>query len=314
MNPHSYSSGGIMTKDFLQITDFTRDEVIQTMELARDMKSGKYTEKPMDGMTVGCIFHKASLRTRISFETGIFELGGNSLYITEKEIELGKRESISDAARVLSRYLGLIQIRSFSHADVEELGKWATVPVVNGLTDLTHPCQILGDILTVWEHLGKFEDIKIAYLGDGNNITNSWLNLSTLFKLHITIGTSPETLPNKDILKKAQDAGISKIEIVHDPKEAVKDADVVYTDVWASMGQKDLADKKQDLLKQFQVNDDLLKHAASEVKVMHCLPAERGREITDEVMDGPHSIVFDEAENRLHIQKAIMAQLLKNKP
>lgn len=303
-----------MTKDFLQITDFTRDEVLETMQLARDMKSGKYTEKPMAGMTVGCIFHKASLRTRISFETGIFELGGNSLYITEKEIELGKRESISDAARVLSRYLGLIQIRTFSHSDVEELGKWATVPVVNGLTDLTHPCQILGDILTVWEHIDKFEDIKIAYLGDGNNITNSWLNLSTLFKFHFVIGTSPETLPDKDILKKAQDAGVSKIEIVHDPKEAVKDADVVYTDVWASMGQKDLADKKQGLLKQFQVNDELLKHAAPEVKVMHCLPAERGREITDEVMDGPHSIVFDEAENRLHIQKAIMAQLLKNKP
>lgn len=302
-----------MTKDFLQITDFTRDEVIATMQLARDMKTDKFTEKPMKGMTVACIFHKASLRTRISFETGIFELGGNSLYITEKEIELGKRESIYDAAKVLSRYVGLIMIRTFSHKDIEDLGKHADVPVVNGLTDLTHPCQILGDILTVWEHLGKFEDIKIAYLGDGNNVANSWLNLSTRFKLNLVIGTSPDTLPDPGILRKATEAGVSKIEILHDPKDAVRNADVVYTDVWASMGQKDKAEEKANQLRKFQVNDELLSLAKPDVKVLHCLPAERGREITDEVMDGPHSIVFDEAENRLHIQKAIMTQLLKNK-
>jgi ornithine carbamoyltransferase len=302
-----------MTKDFIQITDFTRDELIETMQLARDMKSAKFTEKPMAGMTVACIFHKASLRTRISFETGIHQLGGSSLYITEKEIELGKRESIHDAAKVLSRYVGLIQIRTFSHKDVKDLGRHADVPVVNGLTDLTHPCQIMGDILTIWEHLGRFEDLKIAYLGDGNNITNSWLNLSTMFKLNLAIGTSPETLPDSDILHRAQEAGVSKVSIFHDPKEAVADADVVYTDVWASMGQKDQAGDKAEILRRFQVNSELLKVAKRDVKVMHCLPAERGREITDEVMDGPHSIVFDEAENRLHIQKAIMTQLLRNK-
>lgn len=301
-----------MKKDFIQITDFTREEVIDTMQLARDMKSGKYTERPMEGMTVACIFHKASLRTRISFETGIHQLGGNSLYITEKEIELGKRETIHDAAKVLSRYVGLIQIRTFSHKDVEDLGKHADVPVVNGLTDLTHPCQILGDILTIWEHLGKYEDIKIAYLGDGNNITNSWLNLSTLFNLNLAIGTSPDTLPDSQTLHRAQESGVSQIGIFHDPKEAVMNADVVYTDVWASMGQKRLAGAKAKQLQEFQVNSELLKLAKPDVKVMHCLPAERGREITDEVMDGPHSIVFDEAENRLHIQKAIMAMLLKN--
>ncbi len=300
-----------MNKDFIQITDFTREEVIDTMQLARDMKSGKYTERPMEGMTVACIFHKASLRTRISFETGIHQLGGSSLYITEKEIELGKRESIHDAAKVLSRYVGLIQIRTFSHRDVEELGKHADVPIVNGLTDLTHPCQILGDILTVWEHLGRYEDIKIAYLGDGNNITNSWLNLSTLFNLNLAIGTSPDTLPDSQTLHRAQESGVSEIGIFHDPKEAVTNADVVYTDVWASMGQKQLAGAKAKQLQEFQVNSELLKLAKPDVKVMHCLPAERGREITDEVMDGPHSIVFDEAENRLHIQKAIMAMLLK---
>lgn len=302
-----------MKKDFLQITDFTREEVISTMELARDMKTGEFVERPMENMTVACIFHKASLRTRISFETGIYQLGGNSLYITEKEIELGKRESIHDAAKVLSRYLGLIMIRTFSHADVEELGRHADVPVVNGLTDLTHPCQILGDILTIWEHLGKFENIKIAYLGDGNNVTNSWLNLSTLFKFNLIIGTSPDTLPDSEVLHRAQESGVSEIAVIHDPKEAVRNADVVYTDVWASMGQKHQADEKAQTLRRFQVNDELLKLAKPNVKVMHCLPAERGREITDEVMDGPHSIVFDEAENRLHIQKAIMTQLLKNK-
>jgi ornithine carbamoyltransferase len=301
-----------MKKDFIQITDFTREEVIETMQLARDMKSGKYTERPMEGMTVACIFHKPSLRTRISFETGIHQLGGSSLYITEKEIELGKRESIHDAAKVLSRYVGLIQIRTFSHKDVEELGRHADVPVVNGLTDLTHPCQILGDILTIWEHLGKYEDIKIAYLGDGNNVTNSWLNLSTLFNLNLAIGTSPDTLPDSQILHRAQESGVSQIGIFHDPKEAVLNADVVYTDVWASMGQKQLADARAKQLQEFQVNSELLKLAKPDVKVMHCLPAERGREITDEVMDGPHSIVFDEAENRLHIQKAIMAMLLEN--
>jgi len=302
-----------MTKDFIQITDFTRDELIETMQLARDMKAGKFLDRPMEGMTVACIFHKPSLRTRISFETGIHQLGGSSLYITEKEIELGKRESIHDAAKVLSRYVGLIQIRTFSHHDVEELGRYADVPVVNGLTDLTHPCQILGDILTIWEHLGKYEDIKIAYLGDGNNVTNSWLNLSTLFKLKLAIGTSPDTLPDSGILHRAQESGVSEIGIFHDPKEAVRNADVVYTDVWASMGQKGMAEEKAQRLREFQVNSDLLKLAKPDVKVMHCLPAERGREITDEVMDGPHSIVFDEAENRLHIQKAIMTQLLENK-
>ncbi len=300
-----------MNKDFIQITDFTRDELIETMKLARTMKAGEFTDRPMEGMTVACIFHKPSLRTRVSFETGIHQLGGNSLYITEKEFELGKRESIYDAAKVLSRYVGLIQIRTFSHRDVEELARHADVPVVNGLTDLTHPCQILGDILTIWEHLGKFENIKIAYLGDGNNVANSWLNLSTLFRLKLAIGTSPDTLPDPDILHRAQGAGLSEVVICSDPKDAVLDADVVYTDVWASMGQKQLADEKAKQLGIFQVNSDLLKRAKPNVKVMHCLPAERGREITDEVMDGPHSVVFDQAENRLHIQKAIMTQLLK---
>ncbi len=300
-----------MARSFVQITDLTPDEVNEVFNLCDRMKKGEIAPKPYAGKTVGCIFHKASLRTRISFETGIFQLGGQSLYITEKEISLGKRETIADAAKVLSRYLATIMIRTFSHDDVEQLALHADVPIVNGLTDLTHPCQILGDYYTLIEHKGRRDDFKIAYVGDGNNITNSWLNLASLIPMKFHIGTAADTSPDKDILKKAQEAGVSEIMLTDDPKEAVAGADVIYTDVWASMGQKDQAEEKASLLKQYQVNDELLKQAKADCIVMHCLPAERGREITDEVMDGPHSVVFDEAENRLHIQKAIMTFVME---
>ncbi len=299
-----------MTKDFLQITDFTRDEAIELLQFCKDMKQGNIAPKPLASKTVGCIFHKPSLRTRISFEVGANELGGNSLYITDKEIELGVRESIYDVAKVMSRFVGMIVIRTFDHANVEQLAEHAEVPVINALTDLTHPCQVMGDIYTYWEKTGKFENITIAFLGDGNNVFNSFLNLACLFKLNLRLGTSPETMPDKSMLDKAKKAGISVLEIHHDPKDAVRDADIIYTDVWASMGQKHLAEEKAKLLKDFQVNAELISHASPEVQVMHCLPANRGQEITDEVIDGPHSVVFDEAENRLHIQKAIMATLL----
>lgn len=301
-----------MPKDFLQITDFTRKEAIEVLNFCRDMKEGKVSPKPLAGKTAACIFHKPSLRTRISFETGIYQLGGSSLYITDKEIELGVRESIYDVAKVLSRFVGLIMIRTFDHGNVEQLAKHASVPVVNGLTDLTHPCQVMGDIYTYFEKTGKFEDITISFLGDGNNVFNSFLNLACLFKLNLRLGTSPKTMPDESLMEKAKKAGVSKIEIHHNSKDAVSDADIIYTDVWASMGQKHLAEEKAKLLSEFQINSDLLKHAKPDVMVMHCLPANRGQEITDEVIDGPHSVVFDEAENRLHIQKAIMATLLKN--
>jgi ornithine carbamoyltransferase len=293
-------------RSFVQITDLTAGEVWEVFDLCAKMKSGAIAPKPFEGRSVGCIFHKPSLRTRISFEVGIHQLGGQSLYITEKEISLGVRESIHDAAKVLSRYLATIMIRTFSHADVEQLAHHADVPVVNGLTDLTHPCQIMGDYFTLLEKRGRRDDFKIAYLGDGNNITNSWLNLASLIPMRFYIGTAAETGPDAEILKRAQAAGVSEIKLTDDPKEAVAEADVIYTDVWASMGQKDKAEEKARLLKRYQVNETLLKLASPECLVMHCLPAERGREITDEVMDGPHSVVFDEAENRLHIQKAIM--------
>ncbi|HDL02935.1 MAG: ornithine carbamoyltransferase [Candidatus Zixiibacteriota bacterium] len=299
-----------MARSFTEITDLTRDEILEVFELCRKMKSGEIAPKPLAGKSAACIFTKPSLRTRISFEVGINELGGNALYVTDKEISIGKRESVHDVARVLSRYVGLIMIRTFAHSDVTGLAKYAEVPVVNGLTDLVHPCQIMGDYFTLLEHRKK-DKFRIAYLGDGNNITNSWLNLASLIPIDLVIGTSPETLPDKGLVQKARQNKNSSVLITHDPKEAVKDADVIYTDVWASMGQKDQIKEKENLLHNFQVNTALLSGANPDYVVMHCLPAERGREITDEVMDGPHSVVFDEAENRLHIQKAIMAFLLQ---
>lgn len=299
-----------MARSLCQITDLTAKEVMQVFDLCGRMKKGEIAPKPLAGKSVACIFTKPSLRTRVSFEVGIFELGGNPLYITDNEIKLGERESVADVARVLSRYVGMIMIRTFKQSDVEGLASHGSVPVINGLTDLVHPCQILGDYFTAMEHLPKKDRWVISYLGDGNNISNSWLNLASLIPIEFRIGTDPETPPDAAILKKAKSNPESRIVVTDDPKEAVEGADVVYTDVWASMGQKHLAEEKAKKLKKFQVNRALLDGASSKAIVMHCLPAERGREITDEVMDGPQSVVFDQAENRLHIQKAIMAFLM----
>lgn len=300
-----------MSRSLCQITDLSSAEVNQVFDLCAKMKKGESAPKPLEGKSAACIFTKESLRTRVSFEVGISELGGNPVYITDKEIKLGQRETVADAARVLSRYVGLIMIRTFKQSDVEELAKYASVPIVNGLTDLVHPCQIMGDYFTVLEHAPKKERYSIAYLGDGNNITNSWLNLACRIPLEVRVGTAEDTQPDAAILEAAKANSDSKILITADPKEAVAGADVVYTDVWASMGQKHLAEEKEQKLKKFQINSALLAGADPKALVMHCLPAERGREITDEVMDGPQSVVFDQAENRLHIQKAIMAFLLQ---
>lgn len=298
-------------RDFIAVTDFSESEIRETIKLALDLKKKRQKLDVFSGKTIGCIFHKPSLRTRISFEVGATELGGDSLYITEKEIELGKRESIYDVGKVLSRYLAMIVIRTFSNNDVEKLAEHADIPVINALTDLLHPCQIMSDILTIVEHKGKIDNLKIAYLGDGNNITNSWLKAAVRLPIDFRIGTHKDTLPDAGIIAEVENAGKSKITITDDPIEAVLDADVIYTDVWASMGQKHLQDEKENLLQAFQINSDLLKKADSEAIVMHCLPANRGVEITDEVMDGPQSVVFDQAENRLHMQKAIMVKLAR---
>lgn len=301
-------------KDFLKITDITADEVKDI--IARGMILKHMTEwgegpRPLAGKIGALIFHKPSLRTRVSFHVGIGQLGGDSVYLTDAEIGFGKRESIEDIARVLSRYVDFIVIRTFSQEDVEKLARYSSVPVINALTDLTHPCQIMGDALTIMEKFGYIEGVPITYLGDPNNIVNSWLNLASLLPMNLRIATAEGLAPNEEILKQAVDAKRSKISILHDPKEAVRGARVIYTDVWASMHEKQKSQEKGELLASFQVNDALLSLASPDVIVMHCLPAERGREITDEVMDGPHSVVLDQAENRLHIQKAIIMHFMK---
>jgi len=297
-------------RDFLQITDFSTEELKDLFDLAVELKAKTKNGEcptPLNGETWACIFHKASLRTRISFEVGLSQLGGGSLYITDKEIELGKRESIPDVARVLSRYVGGIIIRTFSHQHIEELAEWASVPVINALTDFTHPCQVISDLLTIQEHLGTYEGKTITYLGDGNNMARSWINAARRLDFTLRIGTNKDTHPG-ELVDIAQSEG-AKVEVLYDPIAAVDGSHVVYTDVWASMGEKDAAAERANLLAKFQINNELLKHADEKAIVMHCLPAERGREITDEVMDGDKAVVFDEAENRLHAQKAIMVML-----
>ena len=304
-----------MKKDFLSIAELTAKEIHEIFELSKDLKvkTRKRVEHHLlKGYSLAMIFAKPSARTRISFETGMFQLGGTALYLAPGDIGIGKREAVKDIAQVISRYNDLIMARLFAHSDIEELAKYSRVPVINGLTDYNHPCQIMADAFTVIEQLGKIENLKISYIGDGNNVANSWINFASRIPVHLVICTPPNFEPDKDTVKRAKAAKISKIEIVTDPREAAKDADVLYTDVWASMGQEAEAEQRKKIFKPYQLNSELVALAKSSVKVLHCLPAHRGDEITDEVIDGPHSVVFDEAENRMHVQKAIMVKLAKN--
>ncbi|MBN1756303.1 ornithine carbamoyltransferase [bacterium] len=302
-----------MDKDFISVLDLDKNLIKSLLTSAKVLKYKQFWKddpKPLDGKIGALIFNKPSLRTRVSFEVGIKELGGSSIYISGNEIQIGKRESVEDVARVISRYVDFVVIRTYSQDDLETFAKVAEVPVINALTDLLHPCQIMSDIFTIMENVGQIEDIKIAYVGDGNNVANSWLNLASILYFHFSIGTVQGLEPNNEILKRAQSKSNSTVEVVYDPYEAVRDAHVIYTDVWASMGEKEKADERSNLLKKFQINQELLSAARPNAIVMHCLPAERGKEITDEVIDGPQSVVFDQAENRLHMQKAILLELL----
>lgn len=301
-----------MTRHLLSLLDWSGAEILDALALAHDLKRQTHAgecPKLLEGRSYALIFHKNSLRTRVSFEVGIRQLGGNPMVLTEQDFKIGERESVRDVAKVLSRYVDGILIRTFAHEMVAELAEHAEVPMVNMLTDFSHPCQILADALTVQEHVGPLEGLKIAYLGDGNNVTNSWLNLACRIPLDLRIGTAPETQPDPELVKAAQACGISQVSVCHEAKDAVADAQVLYTDVWASMGEKEQASRREQLLQDFQINQNLLECAAQGVKVMHCLPAERGREITEEVLEGPSSIVLDQAENRLHAQKAVLVQL-----
>lgn len=295
--------------DLLALSNVKRDQFIQLIDQAirlKDQTRSGVCPKSLEGKSVGLIFHKPSLRTRVSFEVGIKHFGGHSLFITDKEIQLGGRESIADAGRILSRYLDLIVIRTFHQKDIEELAQHAEAPVINALTDLLHPCQVFCDVLTIKEKLGTIEGVKVSYFGDGNNMARSWINAARLLNIDLWIATSADTHPGVEFLANAEQDMIGRVTVTDDPAAAANDADVIYTDVWASMGEKDLAEAREALLVKMQVNNELVAQAKSNCIVMHCLPAERGREITDDVMDGIHSVVFDQAENRLHGQKALM--------
>ena len=304
-----------MKRDFLHITDFTTEEVWEVLELSKSikakLKSGE-DYKPFANKTLAMIFAKPSARTRVSFETGFFRLGGHALFLGPNDIGIGKRESVSDVANVLSRFNDMIMARLFDHGHIIELAENSSVPVINGLTDFNHPCQIMADILTVYEHRGNLDDLKITYVGDGNNIVHSWLALAMRIPFHLTIACPEGFSPDKSMLDSANAEGISTIEVSHKPFDAVKDADVIYTDVWASMGQKEEADERRRKFEGFQVNDDLMAATGRHTYFMHCLPAERGIEVTDSVCDADYSIMFDEAENRMHAQNAIMVKIMKD--
>ncbi|XP_062021551.1 ornithine transcarbamylase, chloroplastic [Rosa rugosa] len=301
-------------KDFLHINDFDKSTVLKILDRAAEvkalLKSGEKTYLPFKGKTMAMIFAKPSMRTRVSFETGFSRLGGHAIYLGPNDIQMGKREETRDVARVLSRYNDIIMARVFAHQDILDLAKYASVPVVNGLTDYNHPCQIMADVLTIIEHIGQLEGTKVVYVGDGNNIVHSWLLMASVIPFHFVCACPKGFEPDKETVEKARQAGISKIEITNDPKEAVKGADVVYSDVWASMGQKEEAAYRHQVFQGFQINENLMKLAGPNAYFMHCLPAERGVEVTDGVIEASNSIVFPQAENRMHAQNAIMLYLL----
>jgi ornithine carbamoyltransferase len=272
------------------------------------MRAGAYNDKPLAGKSLAMIFMKSSTRTRVSFEAGTWQLGGHALFLSPNDIQIGRGEPIADTARVLSRYVDGIMIRTFSHAQVEELAKFATVPVINGLTDLLHPCQVLADVQTVQQNFGTIEGKRVAWIGDGNNMANSWINAAYRLGFDLTLACPEGYDPDASILKRAQST--AKVRVVRDPSEAADGADVVNTDVWASMGQESEQAVREKAFAGFIVDQKLMSRAKPSAIFLHCLPAHRGEEVAPEVIDGPQSRVWDEAENRLHIQKAIMANLM----
>ena len=303
-------------KSLIEINHLSLEEIYQIFDLSGTLKEKQNTGEPhklLEGKTLGMIFSKPSTRTRISFETGIYQLGGMGMYFNQNDLQLKKSESVSDTAKVLSRYLNGIMIRTFDHQVVIDLAKFGSIPVINGLTDLHHPCQVLTDLFTVLEKRRTLKGLKLVYIGDGNNVAHSLLHGCSKVGMNITIASPSGYMPNQEIVAEskvnAKYMG-SKIEITEDPVKAVSGADIIYTDVWASMGQeKEAAERRKKFIK-YQVNSKLVKNAKDDYIFMHCLPAHRGDEVTDEICDSPNSVIFDEAENRLHVQKAIMALVM----
>jgi ornithine carbamoyltransferase len=295
-------------RDFLAVTDLSRDDLLGLIDLASRMKSGAYRERPLAGKALAMIFTKSSTRTRVSFEVGSAQLGGHALFLSSRDIQLGRGEPIRDMARVLSRYVDGIMIRTFAHADVEELARFATVPVINGLTDYNHPCQILADLLTVHENLGDLSKRVVAWIGDGNNMAHSWIEAAAVLGFELRLACPAGYDPDAALMESAGKR--SRIVLTRSPDEAARGADVINTDVWASMGQEAEQAEREKAFAGFLVDDRLMSLAAKSAIFLHCLPAHRGEEVSESVLEGAQSRVWDEAENRLHAQKALMAMLM----
>jgi ornithine carbamoyltransferase len=299
-----------MTRHFLAIPDFSKPELLVLFDLAGRMKAGRYRDKPLAGKTLGMIFAKSSTRTRVSFEVGAYQLGGHALFLSSRDIQLGRGEPIRDTARVLSRYLDGIMIRTYDHGDIEELARFGSIPVINGLTDLLHPCQVLADLLTVREAIGGWDGKAIAWVGDGNNMANSWINAAGSLGFELRLACPKGYEPNTAILERNRKK--TRITLTTDPEEAVHGAHVVNTDVWASMGQEEEQAERARAFQGYIVDEKLMKAADRGAIFLHCLPAHRGEEVSEQVIEGRQSRVWDQAENRLHVQKAIMATLMGN--
>lgn len=292
----------IKGKDFITILDLDLADIEEIFALAREFKEGKRNNYlPLQGKVIALIFEKPSMRTRVSFEVGLGQLGGRAIYLGPEDIQIGRREAIKDIGRVLERYVQGVIIRTFAHENILELAKVSRIPVINALSDLFHPCQIMADIFTILEKKKSLKGLKIGFIGDGNNVANSWITASANLPFKLTMATPEGYEPDKEIVK------LGNVHLTHSPQEAAKDADILYTDVWVSMGQEEEKKERLKRFKCFCVDNHILKLAKKDVLVMHCLPAHRGEEITEEVLEGPHSIVFDQAENRLHVQKAILS-------
>jgi ornithine carbamoyltransferase len=307
---------GLRGRDFIVLADYTPEELRYLIDLAIELKDLQKKGRPFQpllGKTLGMIFEKSSTRTRVSFEVGMYQLGGQALFLSRNDLQIGRGETIWDTAQTMSRYLDGIMFRTFAHKKVIELARGATIPVINGLTDLAHPCQAMADFQVILEKKGKLQGLKMAYVGDGNNMVHSLLMGAAKFGVHMSVATPVGYEMDRDVVEMCYETAAQTgaiLKVMNDPQEAVQDADIIYTDVWASMGQEEEQAEREKAFKNYQVNEELVKHAKPDYLFMHCLPAHRGEEVSEGVMDGANSIVFDQAENRLHAQKAILAALL----
>jgi ornithine carbamoyltransferase len=302
-----------MKRDLLTILDLSMEEIeslLQRAAILKEQLQKGEVKTTLEGKTLGLLFDKPSTRTRVSFEVAMYQLGGQVVFMSSQETQLSRDESLRDTALVLSRYIDGLVVRTYEDVNLQELARHAEIPVINGLTDLYHPCQVLGDILTVREKKGEFHSLRVAWVGDGNNVAHSWINAAARLGFHLSLACPPGYEPKNDILQRAQGLVADRIHLGHNPREAVSGADVINTDVWTSMGQNGERQRRLKAFQGYQLNADLIRQAKADAIVMHCLPAHRGEEITDEVMDGPNSVVFDQAENRMHLQRALLDWLL----